>query len=184
MWVSTALRRHILAAIVNPNLFQSRCGFLPPCDARPEHSGRDEDAVSIPMWVSTALRPNCAWGAATQKRGFNPDVGFYRLATTHVVVYPSNEVQFQSRCGFLPPCDTRTTSTARRTPCFNPDVGFYRLATDGSPSRDASPLKTFQSRCGFLPPCDLRGATRPARSSCFNPDVGFYRLATRHSSSP
>ncbi len=58
MWVSTALRQGL------------RC--------------RDVGAgsrVSIPMWVSTALRRSAHVPTSSSTSGFNPGVGFYRLAT-------------------------------------------------------------------------------------------------------
>ncbi len=240
MWVSTALRLSFRVEEVGELLlrligvaFQSRCGFLPPCDG-PGRSGREArtgrfnpdvgfyrlatiaithpvakhvtvsipmwvstalrhdkrprhrpgDRVSIPMWVSTALRRATGVLADELVRGrrhpscFNPDVGFYRLATgsgtllfdyediVSIPMWVSTALRpaftldefptllFQSRCGFLPPCDRSWPVSTPSARCFNPDVGFYRLATRYGRGSNRQTIAKFQSRCGFLPPCD------------------------------
>ncbi len=181
VWVSTALRRSRLpSSSSSRSMFQSRCGFLPPCDGFPT--------------VRTRGSSSC----------FNPGVGFYRIATARAVRSRGTSLVFQSRCGFLPHRDYPVHRSVR-SGCgsFNPGVGFYRIATRAGRRPARRLTHSFQSRCGFLPHRDGRfvgvgeaevqvsipvwvsTASRPVGRSravahfrCFNPGVGFYRIAT------
>jgi len=157
-WVSTALRRDVAdRGDAMTSTFQSRSGFLPRCDSRPNFRGRGRAGcfnpvlgfyrvatvvapdgrkmgvrVSIPFWVSTALRPTSSVVSLSFPTCFNPVLGFYRVATA-------------------PPLYVSDVSPLR----FNPVLGFYRVATADTESIAVWDAE-FQSRSGFLPRCDER----------------------------
>ncbi|ELZ96718.1 hypothetical protein, partial [Haloferax sulfurifontis] len=56
-WVSIALRPVLARARIDDEaVFQSRSGFLLPCDDIDDETVTLRDVVSIPFWVSIALR--------------------------------------------------------------------------------------------------------------------------------
>jgi len=87
--------------------------------------------------------------------GFNPVLGFYCPATNLRPTNVTPTEMFQSRSGFLLPCDRRTPRESR--PCRG----------------------GFQSRSGFLLPCDRRTRVWTRGPHRFNPVLGFYCPATR-----
>ncbi len=182
--------------------FQSRVGFLPRRDRRPSRQSwrprsvsipcwvstasrhghelprRERFGVSIPCWVSTASRQDAECDQPKDEDGFNPVLGFYRVATDPTARKGRTANPFQSRVGFLPRRDPargrrRSIPMTVSIPCwvstasrrydysgalfsqssFNPVLGFYRVAT-ASAATLAHPLR------------------------CFNPVLGFYRVAT------
>ncbi len=92
---------------------------------------------------------------AESYRCFNPVLGFYRVATFVRETSDADHGMFQSRAGFLPRRDRRVRRRTQHPQLrFNPVLGFYRVATSDV----------------------LRPETA---SECFNPVLGFYRVATR-----
>ncbi len=133
--------------------FQSRVGFLPRRDRSPQ-------------------------SAPCTAHGFNPVLGFYRVATMwpHIIQEMQTEM-FQSRVGFLPrrdPCTSSPSASASNVsiPCWVSTASRRHRASAGAPSRRFNPVLGF-----------YRVATRPQtlennRLNGFNPVLGFYRVAT------
>ena len=135
-------------------MFQSRSGFLPRRDDIPTRG------LPCPA-------------------GFNPVLGFYRVATRQwnqpQTGYPGVSIPFWVSTASRP---GRRRSRHRARACFNPVLGFYRVATVRE-RRSRCRASGFQSRSGFLPRRDRAMQARLSRCSHgFNPVLGFYRVAT------
>jgi len=158
--------------------------------------------VSIPFWVSTALRRCDFRPPSADESCFNPVLGFYRPATMTKSRVEKSSVAFQSRSGFLPPCDIAAIACCFSASLFQSRSGFlppcdmgtiyneqeermfqsrsgFLPPCDGVRVRIGPYRCVFQSRSGFLPPCDRSARLGwPSISRCFNPVLGFYRPAT------
>jgi len=135
--------------------------------------------------------------------GFNPVLGFYRIATATTEGSGYYRVEFQSRSGFLPHRDASSASMpVAQFPGFNPVLGFYRIATTIIEALANSALG-FNPVLGFyriatalgrdrwdvvdevsipfwVSTASRRGSRSSQSQSCsrFNPVLGFYRIAT------
>jgi len=172
-------------------LFQSRSGFLLSCDDATAANQRE--AVSIPFWVSTVLRPYSATELSSRGQDcFNPVLGFYCPAT----VTPTNNHREPVSIPFwvstvLRPWASATISLGN---CFNPVLGFYCPATASlwivwwtrrcfnpvlgfyCPATDAPAASSWLVSIPFWVSTVLRPTVRRLLGECegFNPVLGFY----------
>ena len=158
--------------------FNPGLGFLPASTQHPRRTDSDARTVSIPVWVfSLPRRPPNGRTTASDHR-FNPGLGFLPASTTFRTVQYKGIDLFQSRSGFSPCLDSRTSSPQCRQYWFQSRSGFSPCLDRGA-RRVRSGVGTVSIPVWvFSLPRRQQSRTRSASLSCFNPGLGFLPAST------
>ncbi len=134
--------------------FQSRSGFSPCCDPRPN----SHFSPSSMFQSRSGFSPCCDDANPFQCplsgfQGFNPVLGFLPVATCHRDGLKTTITLFQSRSGFSPCCDFSRVEGVGFATGFQSRSGFSPCC-DELDHYEFDGVDEFQSRSGFSPCCD------------------------------